>query len=183
MEAIELKRKTATERNPEALEFQVFFNDLSNNDFNTLFATLPTSRRYFAAGVPGSFHAQLFPKATIHLAHSSYALHWLSRVPNEVVDRNSPIWNKGRVHYTGNAEMVAVYSDQFKRDMAAFLSARAEEIVEGGLLLLLLPACEDGVLPSETCASLQFGLFGSCLIDMARMVTFDQSICKTNSMI
>lgn len=79
--------------------------------------------------------------------------------------------------------MVAVYSDQFKRDMAAFLSARAEEIVEGGLLLLLLPACEDGVLPSETCASLQFGLFGSCLIDMAKMVTFDQSICKTNSMI
>lgn len=66
---------------PAAIEFQVFFNDHSDNDFNTLFKSLPQSRSYYAAGVPGSFYSSLFPKSSLHFVHSSYTLHWLSKVP------------------------------------------------------------------------------------------------------
>ncbi|CBI26814.3 hypothetical protein VitviT2T_000493 [Vitis vinifera] len=72
-------------------EFQVFFNDHAANDFNTLFASLPTERRYFACGVPGSFHGRLFPESSIHFMYSSNALHWLSRMPDEILDKNSPL--------------------------------------------------------------------------------------------
>ncbi|KAA8547759.1 hypothetical protein F0562_004188 [Nyssa sinensis] len=173
IEAVEHKYQSLQLQNPprSSPEFQVFFNDHASNDFNTLFISLPPSggRQYFAAGVPGSFHGRLFPRATLHIAHSSYALHWLSMVPEEVVDRNSPAWNKGKVHYTGNETVLEAYSAQYKRDMEVFLSARAQEIVSGGLLLLLIPGCHDGVLPSETGTSMLFGLFGSCLMDMAKM--------------
>ncbi|GKU97657.1 hypothetical protein SLEP1_g10770 [Rubroshorea leprosula] len=40
--------------------------------------------RYFAAGIPGQFQGRLFPKASLHPVHSSYALHWLSRTPKEL---------------------------------------------------------------------------------------------------
>ncbi|KAK9091364.1 hypothetical protein Sjap_024541 [Stephania japonica] len=104
-----------------SIEFQVFFNDHVSNDFNTLFKSLPPSRTYFAGGQPGSFHGRLFPKASLHFVHSSYALHWLSVVPNEVVNESSPAYNKGRIHY-GNAaeEVIDAYSAQFAKDFEAF---------------------------------------------------------------
>lgn len=87
-------------------EFQVFFNDHVDNDFNCLFKNVPAIQRYFAAGVPGSFHRRLFPSSSLHFAHCSTALHWLSKIPEEVLDKNSPAWNKGRIHYGGAAKEV-----------------------------------------------------------------------------
>ncbi|GMP59386.1 hypothetical protein CsSME_00022677 [Camellia sinensis var. sinensis] len=81
----------------EMLEFLLFFNVHASNDFNTLFTTLPPDRQYFAAGVPGSFYGQLFPKSSIHLMYSSFALHWLSKVPEELLDNGSLAWNKGKI--------------------------------------------------------------------------------------
>ena len=60
IDAVENKYKK--ESNIEGIEFQVFFNDSSNNDFNTLFKTLPPARLYFASGVPGSFFGRVLPK-------------------------------------------------------------------------------------------------------------------------
>ncbi|WMV06715.1 hypothetical protein MTR67_000100 [Solanum verrucosum] len=76
------------------LEFQVFFSDHVENDFNTLFQSLPIDRSYYASGVPGSFHGRLFPSRSIHFAHSSCAIHWLSKIPKELLDEKSPTWNK-----------------------------------------------------------------------------------------
>ncbi|KAF8398920.1 hypothetical protein HHK36_014785 [Tetracentron sinense] len=71
-------------------EFQVLFSDQTSNDFNTLFTTLPLDRRYFVAGVPGSFHSRLFPEASLHFVYSAYALHFLSKLSKEVVEKRSP---------------------------------------------------------------------------------------------
>ncbi|KAK3036520.1 hypothetical protein RJ639_030961 [Escallonia herrerae] len=152
------------------IEFQVFFNDHVANDFNTLFKSLPCDRRYFAAGVPGSFYGRLFPKASLHFVNSSYSLQWLSKVPKEVVDKNSPAWNKGRIYYTNAPdEVIQAYSTQFARDMGSYLKARAEELVCGGLMALLIPCVPVGIPPSQSPLIAVVDLLGESLLDVANM--------------
>lgn len=73
-------------------EFRVYFNDLPTNDFNSIFKALPEFQKLlrqdrkngfpsiFMGGYPGSFYGRLFPNSYLHFVHSSYSLHWLSRV-------------------------------------------------------------------------------------------------------
>ncbi|KDO44108.1 hypothetical protein CISIN_1g017702mg [Citrus sinensis] len=173
IEAIELKfqRTTNLHQKPSALEFQVFLNDHSDNDFNTLFKSLPHARKYFAAGLPGSFHSRLFPRSSIHFVHTSYALHWLSKVPKEIVDPCSPAWNKGSIQCSeSNIEVVRAYSTQYKNDMESFLNARAEELVPGGLMVLILAAVvPDGIPLSNSYVGVFNNILGSCFNDLAKM--------------
>ncbi|KAL7139691.1 hypothetical protein ABFS83_09G070500 [Erythranthe nasuta] len=158
------------------LEFQVFFNDHTRNDFNTLFTSLPPDRRYHAAAAPGSFHGRLFPRASIQLAHSSYALQWLSKVPEGLTDRKSTAWNGAMVHYTDSSEQVLnAYAGQYEKDMGVFLSARAEEIVSGGLVVLILPGIPDGVRHSEIPANVFYTFLGSSLLDLVHEGIVDKA--------
>ncbi|KAK3012433.1 hypothetical protein RJ639_010356 [Escallonia herrerae] len=160
----------------QVLEFQVFFNDHVSNDFNTLFTSLPNDRHYFAAGVPGSFHGRLFPKASLHFVNASYALHWLSRVPKDVVDEQSPAWNKGRVYYTNAPnQVVEAYSAQFSVDMESFFKARAQELVSGGLMTLVIPCLPVGTAPSQSPLVAVADLLGDSLLDMANMKKWTRS--------
>ncbi|XP_020881828.1 probable S-adenosylmethionine-dependent methyltransferase At5g38780 [Arabidopsis lyrata subsp. lyrata] len=84
-------------------EFQVFFNDSSNNDFNTLFETLPPARKYFVTGVPGSFFGRVLPRRSLHVGVSSYSLHFVSKISKEIKDRDSHVWNKD-IHCTGHTQ-------------------------------------------------------------------------------
>ncbi|XVF85591.1 hypothetical protein PTKIN_Ptkin17bG0129400 [Pterospermum kingtungense] len=158
-------------------EFQLFFNDQASNDFNTLFSSMPKERQYYAAGVPGSFHGRLFPQSSLHFVNSSFALHWLSRVPEELLDRNSPAWNKGRVHYTNASDAVlGAYAAQFSKDMAGFLDARDKELVSGGMMVMITLGCPNGVPYSLLPAGVNMDCLGSCLNDMAKegLVSEDQ---------
>ncbi|XP_059646915.1 loganic acid O-methyltransferase-like isoform X2 [Cornus florida] len=140
-------------------EFHVFFNDHASNDFNTLFSSLPPDRQYFATGVPGSFHGRLFPESSLHFVHSSYALQWLTKVPEELLDENSRAWNKARIHYACAKEEVAnAYAAQFEKDMEIFLNARAKETVVGGMMVLILPGHQDDIHHSQ-------GLVGEAEVD------------------
>ncbi|KAK2978456.1 hypothetical protein RJ640_023714 [Escallonia rubra] len=159
-----------------SLEFQVFFSDHASNDFNTLFASLPPSRKYFAAGVPGSFFGRLFPRSSLHLVHSSYALQWLSKVPEELLDKTSPAWNKGKISYTSSSDEVAnAYAAQFQKDMKIFLNARAKEIVIGGMMVLLMPGHHDGVHRSGSPISVLFDSLCSSLMDMVNEGLINES--------
>ncbi|KAI3931207.1 hypothetical protein MKW92_036484 [Papaver armeniacum] len=150
-------------------EYHVYFNDHASNDFNTLFVSLPPEKRYFAAGVPGSFHTRLFPKGSLHVAHSTTSLQWLSQVPKELLDVSSPAYNKGRIHYTNaKHQVVEAYSAQYTKDMDAFLYARAEEVVCGGLVLLIVPAVPDETSPSQSHTESLYDILGSCLMDMVK---------------
>ncbi|KAM6546797.1 hypothetical protein CsatB_027533 [Cannabis sativa] len=159
------------------LEFQVFFNDHVTNDFNTLFASLPIDKPYFAVGVPGSFHGRLFPNSSLHLVHSSYALLWLSQLPKELVDESSTAFNRGRIHYlNASNDVFKAYGAQFAKDMAMFLDARAKELVVGGLMVLTMPFAPNGVTFSRVLMCVVFHLLGSSLMDMAKegLVNEDQ---------
>ncbi|XP_027364772.1 probable S-adenosylmethionine-dependent methyltransferase At5g37990 [Abrus precatorius] len=168
VDAIELQfqSKGVAVQNPE---FQVFLNDQVSNDFNTLFKNLPPNRKYFAAGVPGSFRGRLFPRETLHLVHSSSALNWLSKVPADITDIASSAWNKGRIHHTNAPKEVAhAYETQYKMDLENFLHARAQELVDNGLMLLEIPVASDVVLDSDADPGKVFELIGSCLVDMIK---------------
>ncbi|KAK4284189.1 hypothetical protein QN277_001055 [Acacia crassicarpa] len=149
----------------DSLEFQVYFNDHVGNDFNTLFKSLPEDKQYYAAAVPGSFHGRLFPESSIHVFNSTYALHWLSRVPREIVDKNSPAYNKGKIFYIDeDKEVTKAYSAQFKRDFESFLNSRALEIVPGGIMSLTF-LC----VPPDTKNAFQVlsNIMGDVLVEMA----------------
>ncbi|KAL4638009.1 hypothetical protein ACB092_03G120000 [Castanea dentata] len=153
----------------EMPEFQVFFNDHASNDFNTLFASLPPERSYFATGVPGSFHGRLFPNFSLDFVYSSYALQCLSKVPEELLNKNSAAWNKGRVHYASAPDEVAqAFTTQFAKDITAFLDCRAKELVVGGLLVLIMPGVPNGIPHSSTLTGAIFDFLGQCLMGMAK---------------
>ncbi|XP_030511846.2 probable S-adenosylmethionine-dependent methyltransferase At5g37990 [Rhodamnia argentea] len=152
-----------------ALEFQAIFNDLPTNDFSMLFANLPEKWRYYAMAVPGTFHGRLLPTASLHLAFSSCALHWLSQAPPQTLDKSSCAWNGDRICYASSpAGVVGAYSAQFERDMEAFLSARAEEMVSEGLIFMVMSGEPDLVHESQTTIGSELELLGSCLVDMAK---------------
>ncbi|KAH8502822.1 hypothetical protein H0E87_014208 [Populus deltoides] len=148
-------------------EFQVYFNDHVSNDFNILFANLPSDRKYFAFGVPGSFHGGLFPKASLNIIYSAFALHWLSRAPQELGDVNSPACNKGRIYYSNAPHEVGqAYSLQYAKDMESFLAARAEELAPGGLMIILMPGRPNGTLPSQNSLGPFIKPLESCLTEI-----------------
>ncbi|KAI3517909.1 hypothetical protein L1887_17130 [Cichorium endivia] len=156
-------------------EFQVFFNDHASNDFNTLFKALPSNKQYHAAGVPGSFYTRLFPRASLHVIHSSFALHWLSKVPQEVTEKGSRAWNKGRLHYGGaDNEVVMAYRQQYMKDMDGFLKARAEEVVCGGMVVVLVPGRPNEVPHPECIGNVLFEVLGCCLLAMAKEGKIDE---------
>ncbi|KAJ7963717.1 Indole-3-acetate O-methyltransferase-like protein [Quillaja saponaria] len=138
----------------EPPEFSAFFSDLPSNDFNTLFQLLPplanyggsmeeclakdSHRSYFAAGVPGSFYRRLFPARSIDVFHSAFSLHWLSQVPESVLDKRSNAYNKGRVFIHGASENTTnAYKKQFQTDLAGFLRSRSQEMKRGGSMFLV----------------------------------------------
>ncbi|PHT73961.1 hypothetical protein T459_21238 [Capsicum annuum] len=140
--------------NNNILEFQVFFNDHVTNDFNTLFRSVPIDRSYYAFGVPGTFHGRLFPSRSIHFAHCSTAIHWLSKCPEELLDEKSPAWNKGLIHYAGtsNVEVLNAYVAQFEKDME--------------MMVIISPQSIERLVK----------FFGSCLIDLVNEGMLDESL-------
>lgn len=145
----------------EDKEFHVFLNDHVTNDFNTLFKGLPPKRQYFASAVAGSFYGRLFPSRTIHFAYSSYSLQWLSKTPKELC-------NKGKIHYIGaSQDVTSAYAAQFEEDMEVFLNARAKEIVEDGIILMILPGIHTELDHSQVHAGFNvLKFFESTLMDM-----------------
>ena len=165
VDALELKYQSQGHNTPE---FQVFFNDDASNDFNTLFTSLPPDRKYYAAAVPGSFYSRLFPNASLHFVFSSYALQCLSQVPKEVLDKSSPAWNKGRIHYSNASPKVfESYAAQYAKNIDCFLNARAQEVVCGGLMAIIVPCRPNGLPRSQDTI---IDTLGSCLLDMAKKV-------------
>ncbi|CAD6337994.1 unnamed protein product [Miscanthus lutarioriparius] len=133
-------------------EVSVYLNDLPDNDFNLVFKAVPAFlEKHMGAGgdhgdrplvlvfgAPGSFYWRLFAAQTLHLVCSSFSVHWLSKVPQELAD--GVLVNKGNT-WAGRTSTLAVgaaYTRQFEHDFRLFLSSRAEEIVPGGWLVLSL---------------------------------------------
>ncbi|KAM7271038.1 hypothetical protein ACFE04_030252 [Oxalis oulophora] len=169
LQAVKTKFIKTQNCNSKVPEFQVFFNDHVDNDFNTLFKNLPLEREYMAAGVPGSFCGRLFPKASMNLINSTFALHWLTKIPEELTKEDSPAWNKGSVTCIGGRnEVFEAFRAQFLRDANSFFGARSLELVKNGVLVVLLPSRPDGSQPSKDPSTNGLNYVGRVLYDMAK---------------
>ncbi|KAK8671285.1 hypothetical protein V6N13_037883 [Hibiscus sabdariffa] len=125
-------------------ELQVFLNDLPENDFNSVFKSVPgfierlkneegdlVQESCFVAGVAGSFYQRLFPTRSLHFVHSSYGIHWLSKVPDGLE-------NKGNIYMARSCppNVFEAYANQFQKDFTNFLSLRSKEILPQGRMVL-----------------------------------------------
>ncbi|XVF83907.1 hypothetical protein PTKIN_Ptkin16aG0531800 [Pterospermum kingtungense] len=137
--------KSCSELGCEIPEVQFYLNDLVGNDFNTLFKGLIVVEQkfknvpWFAMGAPGSFHGRLFPRNSIHLLHSSFAVHWLSKVPTMTNEEGLPL-NKGKIYIskTSPPGVRNAYLSQFQEDFLLFLKCRALEMVPNGRMVLII---------------------------------------------
>ncbi|KFK28316.1 hypothetical protein AALP_AA8G500400 [Arabis alpina] len=120
-------------------EIDCCLNDLPESDFNTTFKSIPFFNKRveskglcFVSGVPGSFYSRLFPRKSLHFGHSSYSLHFLSKVP-EGLEKNS-----SSVYITSSSlpSEYKAYLNQFQIDFTTFLKMRSEEMVSNGRMVL-----------------------------------------------
>lgn len=139
-------------------EFRLHLNDLPTNDFNAIFKTLPDFHEslnkqrshhehrsnVFIAGYPGTFYGRLFPDNCLHFIYSSYSLHWLSRIPSGLYDKDGKSLNKGRLYIakSSSPEVSKAYNDQFQEDFSLFLRSRSQEVLPGGRMVLIFLARE-----------------------------------------
>ncbi|WJX88782.1 hypothetical protein P8452_70830 [Trifolium repens] len=158
-EFIKVVEKLCRELNYESPEYMVFLNDLPGNDFNTIFRSLDRFKESlrgetktkmgpcYISGVPGSFYGRIFPNQSLHFVHSSYSLQWLSKVPENVNN------NKGNIYMarTSPTNVLTAYYNQFQRDFSLFLKCRAEELIEGGRMMLTFLGRESDIMYSKEC--------------------------------
>ncbi|CAF2102105.1 unnamed protein product [Brassica napus] len=122
-------------------EIDCCLNDLPENDFNTTFKLVPFFKKglmmtnqasCFVNGTPGSFYSRLFSRNSLHFVHSSYSLHWLSKVPEKLEN------DKENVYISNSSPQSAykAYLNQFQRDFTMFLTLRSEEMVSNGRMVL-----------------------------------------------
>ncbi|XP_021746350.1 salicylate carboxymethyltransferase-like [Chenopodium quinoa] len=165
------KARRGLENGPQ--EYQVYLNDLPRNDFNAIFRSLGCFEDKlkqqlgndfgycFVNGVPGSFYGRLFPTNHLQFVHSSYSLHWLSQVPDEIED------NKGNIFLarTSPSNVLEAYYKQFEKDFSMFLRCRSEEVIEGGMMVLtILGRKSSEIYSKESCN--MFDLLATAINDM-----------------
>ncbi|XP_031250132.1 probable caffeine synthase 4 [Pistacia vera] len=151
-EVIEALDLTCRGFNHKPPMLQVFLNDLPGNDFNSAFKSLPSfyerlekekgdefgQHNCLIAAVPRSFYERLFPPHSLHFIFSSYAVHWLSQVPEGLVSESGIPMNKQNFYIgkTSPSNVRKAYLDQFEKDFTLFLKLRSEELKSGGRMVL-----------------------------------------------
>ncbi|MFS7995186.1 putative salicylate carboxymethyltransferase [Helianthus anomalus] len=163
------------ENNSQVPQFQVFFNDLVENDFNTVFRSLPAfysklkkkkgdkSGACYVYAVPGSFYSRLFPNKNIHLFNSSYAVHWLSRVPQGLENNKLNIY----MAKTSPINVFEAYRKQFEKDFTKLLVLRSHEMISGGHMILTFAGRSKHDPTSEDCC-VMWELLVKSLVDMVK---------------
>ena len=120
-----------------ALPVLAVHNDVPTSDFSQLFRNVAGPDGYvgveggpvYPAAVAGSFFGQVLPSGSVHAGMCSNAVHWLREQPRARVPDGmyfSDASGKAREELAGQAA----------RNWEAFLTARAAELAEGGLMLV-----------------------------------------------
>lgn len=126
----------------------VAHTDLPGNDFTALFTTLTEDHDSYLAKDPAtfvsavgrSFYQQILPSESIALGWSSWATHWLSRVP-------APIGDHIHIAHSADADARRAYAAQAALDWHDFVAFRGREIAPGGRLVVLTLGLDADGMP------------------------------------
>jgi hypothetical protein len=121
----------------------VYHVDQPSNDFNSLFEVLAAPESYaledanlFPCAIGRSFYENVLPPGSVHVAWSSYAAVWLSRVP-------TPIPGDLFCNAQSAPAARAAFERRAASDWRTFLSLRATELRAGACLVVALPGRDD----------------------------------------
>ncbi len=136
------------DRTPREQPVLVAHTDAFDNDFSVLFDTLendPDSYltrdgSVYASAIGRSFYQQILPSYSVSLGWSSWAIHWLSRIPTAIPDHVLPA-------YSRDEQVRAACQRQAAHDWHEFIAFRGRELThQGRLVVLTMGLDEDGQL-------------------------------------
>ncbi|XP_024013683.1 salicylate/benzoate carboxyl methyltransferase isoform X1 [Eutrema salsugineum] len=151
-------------------EMDCCLNDLPESDFNTTFNLVPSfleklkmevKGRCFVSGVPNSFYSRLFPSKSLHFVHSSFSIHWLSKIPDGLENNTRSIHIKD----PSPPNVFKSYLNQFKNDFSLFLKMRSEEMVPNGHMVLTFVGRKVSDPLYQDCFQV-WSLLSDCLLDL-----------------
>lgn len=123
----------------------VTHTDVPDNDFNALFHTLDSDpdsylridRSTYCSAVGRTYLTQILPPESVHLAWSSWAIHWLSSTP-------APIPDHVQVSFSVDPAIRAAYARQAAHDWHEFIAFRGRELSPGGRLVVMAMGQHEG---------------------------------------
>lgn len=189
------------------LPIWAFFNDLPTNDFNHLFFNLfPGETKsfsdpnIFSCAIGGTAFGRLVPPQTLTIATTFNAISFLdkkpdARLPNYILPMGpGPLASREGVSVSENEK--APFRLQAESDLYNFYSARAEELVSGGKLLVqtfgrdecfstsdgiydvlsdvVLDCAEEGMLPREVYEELIFPIYFRTVVELVAPIEKDE---------
>jgi hypothetical protein len=110
----------------------VVHNDLPTNDWNSLFEVLEEKKEYHGVASGKSFYEQCLPDNCLSIGYSSASLHWLSRKPCNLSAHCMS------AYLDDNDPERLIFAQQAQLDYTHFLEHRSRELVQGGVLILVM---------------------------------------------
>jgi hypothetical protein len=131
-------------RTPQDQPVLLAHTDVPDNDFTALFDTLEndpdsylrTESAVYASAVGRSFYQQVLPSHSVSLGWSSWAIHWLSRVPMPIPDHVLPAYSTDTAVRTACAKQAA-------HDWHEFIAFRGRELTPQGRLVVLTMGLDE----------------------------------------
>jgi gibberellin A4 carboxyl methyltransferase len=141
----------------------VLHSDLPTNDWNGLAANLGGDESYLGKHpdirvlfAPRSFFERVTMPSSVTLGTSGSAAHWLSRQPPDL-DMPNALY-RSDAPPAERAKILNLAAD----DWLAFLSARADELQPGGVLLVQMLGSDGDVSPARVSAAGLLQLMNEC---------------------
>jgi SAM dependent carboxyl methyltransferase len=194
------------------LPIWLFFDDLPTNDFNHLFANLFPSGKaalpganIFTCAIGGTAFDRLVPPRSLHIATTFNAIGFLEKKPDAKLPHYilpmgpGPLAPREGVSVTESER--APFRIQAANDLHHFYTARAEELVSGGRLLVqvfgrdednstsygvydvlsdaVLDCVEEGLLPRKIYEELIFPIYFRTLEELLAPIETDEQLAKS----
>jgi hypothetical protein len=111
--------------------YLIIHNDLPTNDWRSLFNILNNQENiYFGLGNGRSFYNQCLPNNSLTIGYSSSSIHWLSKKPCNISNHCISTY--------ANHNEIILFKSQAKQDYRQFLKNRSYELIQNGILILLI---------------------------------------------
>ncbi|CAF1161730.1 unnamed protein product [Adineta steineri] len=117
-------------------QFLIVHIDLPTNDWKSFFDILNhQDKKFFSMAIGQSFYKQCLPPKSLTIGYSSASIHWLSQKPCNITDHCISIFAQG--------DELQAFKEQARDDYRNFLENRSLELIQGGILILVMNCFND----------------------------------------